>query len=75
MEKLECKYCGNNNHFYIKETYKGYSEVEVNNKGEIDDTCINTGMYDHPISKLKSVFYYCSECNRKVAKIPPEKRY
>lgn len=64
MEKLKCKHYGNEEYFYIKE--KGI---------EIDNSCNNTGAYDEFISKLTSVFYYCENCGRKVAKIPEDKRY
>lgn len=75
MEKLKCKHCGNEEYFYIKECFSGFAELEVNNEGEIDDTCNNIGAYDEFISKLTSVFYYCENCGRKVAKIPEDKRY
>lgn len=75
MEKLKCKHCGNEEYFYIKEKYSGETEVIVDNKGDFEDTGLNSEAYDYNNSTLKSVFYYCCKCDSKVAKIPEDKRY
>ena len=72
---LICPYCGNNKFFRQKMSYSGTWEFEVNNHGDCDDTCNNADMYEDAIYKLKSVYYFCEECNRKVAKIPEDRRY
>lgn len=71
--KLICKKCGNEEYFYIKEKFSGETNLEVDASGELTDW--NAGAYDEIDSHLKSVFYYCQECNSKVAKIPKDKRY
>lgn len=71
--KLKCKKCGNDEFFYIKEKFSGETELEVDALGEL--TFRNSGAYDERNSHLKSVFYYCRECNSKVGKIPGDKRY
>lgn len=71
--KLKCKRCGNEDLFYVKEKYSGDNHYVVNNQGE--DTDYNAGIYDGAISKLKSIYYYCCECDNKVSKIPQDKRY
>lgn len=71
--KLKCKKCGNDEFFYIKEKFSGQTELEVDALGEL--TFGNAGAYDEMDSHLKSVFYYCQECNAKVGKIPEDKRY
>ena len=71
--KLRCKKCGNDEYFYIKEKFSGETELEVDALGEF--TTFNAGAYDEMDCHLKSVFYYCEECDLKVGKIPKEKRY
>ena len=39
--KLKCSHCGNEELFYIIQTYSGMSCFEVNNAGECDETCNN----------------------------------
>lgn len=71
--KLKCKKCGNEEYFYIKEKYSGKTELIVDKNGEL--TFYNAGAYDEMECHLRSVFYYCKECDSKVAKIPEDKRY
>lgn len=71
--KLKCKKCGNDEFFYIKEKFSGETELVVDALGEL--TNLNAGAYDEMDSHLKSVFYYCQECDAKVGKIPEDKRY
>lgn len=71
--KLKCKKCGNEEYFYIKEKYSGKTELEVDSLGKLTD--MNAGAYDEMECHLRSVFYYCEECDSKVAKIPEDKRY
>lgn len=71
--KLKCKKCGNDEYFYIKERFFGNTELEVDASGELTDW--NSDAYDNINYRLRSIFYYCEECNAKVAKIPDEKRY
>lgn len=73
--KLKCSHCGNEELFYIIQTYSGMSCFEVNNAGECDETCNNSDILDGAIYHLKSVYYYCKKCNNKVEKIPLEKRF
>ena len=56
-------------------SYSGECEFKVNNEGECDETICNADMHEGTIYKLKSVFYFCEDCNKKVAKIPVDKRY
>lgn len=71
--KLKCKKCGNEEYFYIKEKFLGKTELEVDSLGKLTD--MNAGAYDEMECHLRSVFYYCEECDSKVAKIPEDKRY
>lgn len=71
--KLKCKKCGNEEYFYIKEKFSGKTELEVDSLGKLTD--MNAGAYDEMECHLRSVFYYCGECDSKVAKIPEDKRY
>lgn len=71
--KLKCKKCGNEEYFYIKEKFSGKTELEVDSLGKRTD--MNAGAYDEMECHLRSVFYYCEECDSKVAKIPEDKRY
>lgn len=71
---LKCPHCGNEEFFYHKIRYSGECWFEVNNQGECDETCYNADMYGGAIYKLKSVYYFCEECHKKVAKIPDDKR-
>ncbi len=71
--KLKCKKCGNEEYFYIKEKFSGKTELEVDSLGKLTD--MNAGAYDEMECHLRSVFYYCEECDSKVAKIPEDKRY
>lgn len=71
--KLKCKKCGNEEYFYIKEKFFGEAELVVDDSGDLTD--LNAGAYNNADYKLKSVYYYCYDCNSKVAKIPDEKRY
>lgn len=74
--KLKCKKCGNEDLFYMKEKYSGTFNYIVNNLGEeAYNSGYNSSMYDNAISKLRSVYYYCFECDNKISKIPQEKRY
>lgn len=70
---MKCKKCGNEENFFIKEKFSGVAELIVDSRGEL--TFDNAGAYDEANYRLKSVYYYCCECNSKVAKIPEEKRY
>lgn len=71
--KLKCKKCGNEEYFYIKEKFSGETELVVDGSGDLTD--LNVDAYDNTNYKLKSIYYYCRDCNSKVAKIPNEKRY
>lgn len=71
--KLKCKKCGNEEYFYIKEKFSVKTELEVDSLGKLTD--MNAGAYDEMECHLRSVFYYCEECDSKVAKIPEDKRY
>ena len=71
--KLKCKKCGNEELFYIKENFSGCAELCVDSAGEL--TNYNESAYDDANYTLKSIYYYCCECDEKVAKIPEEKRY
>lgn len=71
--KLKCKKCGNEENFYIIEKFSGVAELCVDSEGEL--TNYNADAYDSADYRLKSIYYYCCECNSKVAKIPEEKRY
>ena len=71
--KLKCKKCGNEEYFYIKEKFFGETELVVDGSGDLTD--LNAGAYGGANYKLKSVYYYCCDCDSKVAKIPNEKRY
>lgn len=71
--KLKCKKCGNEEYFYIQEKFSGKTELEVDSLGKLTD--MNAGVYDEMECHLRSVFYYCEECDSKVAKIPEDKRY
>ena len=51
------------------------SEFVVNNHGDCDDTCDNSNIHEGASYKLRSAYYFCKECHRKVAKIPEDKRY
>ena len=73
--KLKCSHCGNEEFFYIIQTYSGMSCFEVNNAGECDETRNNSDIHEGAIYHLKSVYYYCKKCNNKVEKIPLEKRF
>lgn len=73
--KLKCPHCGNEKNFYQKGRYSGECYFVVNNQGECDETCYNADMHESAIYKLTSIYYFCKECNKKVAKIPVEKRY
>lgn len=72
---LTCPHCGNKELFYQRMSYSGECEFRVNNEGECDETICNADMHEGTIYKFKSVFYYCEDCNKKVAKIPVDKRY
>lgn len=72
---LKCHRCGNEEFFYQKVRYSGEWDFEVNNQGDCDVTCNNLDMYQDATYKLKSVYYFCEECHKKVAKIPIDKRY
>ena len=67
---LTCPHCGNKELFYQRMGYSGEYELEVNNQGECDETCCNAEMHQGATYKLKSVYYFCKECHKKVAKIP-----
>lgn len=71
--KLKCKKCDNEELFYIKEKFSGETELVVDALGEMND--LNADAYNEINSHLKSVFYYCYNCNAKVGKIPLDKRY
>lgn len=71
--KLKCKKCGNEDLFYVKEKYSGTSNYVVNNFGE--GLLLIGKVNNNAISKLRSVYYYCYECDNKISKIPQEKRY
>lgn len=71
--KLKCKKCGNDKYFYVKERFSGETEVEVDNLGNWTD--YNAGAYDGMECHLRSIFYYCEECDSKVARIPEDRRY
>ena len=51
------------------------SEFVVNNHGECDDNCDNSGVHEGATYKLRSSYYFCKECHHRVAKIPEDKRY
>lgn len=70
---LECKICGNTKEFYLKEKFSGETEIAIDNHGERIDC--NCEIYDSATYKLKSVYYFCRNCDAKVAKIPKDKRY
>ena len=67
--KLKCKHCGNENLFYVKEHYSGDFNYIVNNDGSGNEDGYNSEMYDLLNSKQKSKYYFCYECDKKVAKI------
>ncbi len=66
-----CPYCGCEEYYYIERykgncnSYHGFGDVEVE----------NTDMYATAEHTLVSVYAYCSECDRKIFKIPLEERY
>lgn len=68
-ELKQCPYCGNDDKYYRKETYKGYCEFAERFDGKEAE---NGDMYESAISKLKSKFAYCSQCNRKIAELESE---
>ena len=71
--KLKCKKCGNEEYFYIKQKFSGIAELIVDKNGNL--TFDNAGAYDEATYKLNSKYYFCAECNSKVAKIPEDKQY
>ncbi|MDY4128958.1 hypothetical protein [Peptostreptococcus porci] len=70
---LKCKKCGNGEDFYIKERYWGEITLHVYTNGDISE--YNSDAYDNAQYKLKSIYYYCCNCDCRVAKIPESKRY
>lgn len=52
--KLKCSHCGNEELFYIIQTYSGMSCFEVNNAGEYDETCNNSDIHEGAIYHLKA---------------------
>ena len=75
MKPLKCPRCGNDKYFYRKESFKGTFEWQVNNEGEVDDTCNNSHIHEGATYKLRSVYYFCCDCDKKVSKIPLDKRW
>lgn len=73
--KIICKKCGNDKLFYTKEKYSGTCNFFIENDGSPNETGYNADMYVHTVHKLKSIYYYCYECNSKVKKIPLENRF
>lgn len=75
MINLKCKKCGNEEMFYQKEKVKGEIIVKLDSNGDFLEDGENSEMYDHLESNLKSVYYYCIECDNKVSKIPEDRRF
>lgn len=66
---LKCKHCGNNEYFYTKEKVYGDVNVIFNSGRSYEDQGLNAEMYEHIEHKLKSKFYFCYACDKKVSKI------
>lgn len=65
-KRLKCKHCGNDDGFYMKCSYKGTYNFNINGYGhEID----NSEMFGNVDSKYTSKFIYCIYCGKKVGKI------
>lgn len=73
--KLKCPHCRNDKLFYQKVRYFGNCYFEVNNQGDCDETCYNADMHENETYKLQSIYYFCKDCHKKVAKIPFDRRY
>lgn len=71
--KLKCKKCGNEESFYIWQKFSGIAEFMVDKNGDL--TFDNTEALDDATYKLISKYYFCEECDSKVAKIPEGKQY
>ena len=60
----ECPHCKSKEGYYQKMSYSGSGIFRFNYDGSIAE---NSDMYDCLFSK-KSKYYYCLNCNKKIAK-------
>ncbi len=72
VEELDCcPHCGSEQ-YMTKEYTKGDTFCQFN-FGESE--AVNTDLYAHLTTTLKSKYYYCSHCEKRLAKIPEDKLY
>lgn len=64
---MKCKYCGNAELFYIRESYRGTHNTLYDANGNYDEN-ENSDMYDEAIH-TQGKYFYCESCNRRVAKV------
>ncbi len=69
-----CPYCGCEV-YYVKEKYNGTCNHYQRFDGKDMITYENEGLYSNASHKLTSIYAYCSDCNKKVFKIPESGRY
>lgn len=66
---MKCKECGNEEIFYIREYYSGYSKTLYDKNGRfITDGC-NNSRFDNADIQALFPWYYCAKCHSKVASI------
>lgn len=63
QEVTACPYCGNDDEFYVKQTYSGRGVYRRGFDGYVTD---NSHMYDCLNAKV-SKWAYCSTCDKPVA--------
>lgn len=66
-ELTECPYCGSQEEWYRKQTYKGTCKIGKKFSGEEAETYhCGTNIYDNAFHKDTSKFAFCGECDRKI---------
>ncbi len=62
----ECPYCHSDIGYYEKYRYSGEGIIRYNFDGNLAE---NGDMYDSVLAKLKSKYYYCLNCDKKIGKV------